>query len=85
MHGLAVWQPVPSYPSSHDVHVHDPVVPPTVPPLMQWKVPSDPSLFASAEAVHAVAVWQLVPSYPSSHDVQVQAPVVPPIVPPLMQ
>ena len=32
---LAVWQLSPSYPVSHDVHVHDPVVPPTVPPLIQ--------------------------------------------------
>jgi hypothetical protein len=32
---LAVWQLVPSYPASHDVHVHSPAVPPTSPPLMQ--------------------------------------------------
>ena len=85
MQGLAVWQLVPSYPSSHDVHVHDPVVPPTLPPLMQWKVPSDPSLLASADAVQGLAVWQLVPSYPALQDVQLQAPVVPPTVPPLIQ
>ena len=33
--GITVWQLEPSYPASHPVHVHDPVVPPTVPPLMQ--------------------------------------------------
>ena len=35
VHAPAVWQLVPPYPKLHDVHVHDPVVPPTVPPLMQ--------------------------------------------------
>jgi hypothetical protein len=35
VHALSVWQFVPSYPALHDVHVHEPVVPPMVPPLMQ--------------------------------------------------
>ena len=30
-----VWQLVPVYPTSHNVHVHAPDVPPIVPPLMQ--------------------------------------------------
>ena len=33
--GITVWQLAPPYPALHAVHVHDPVVPPTVPPLMQ--------------------------------------------------
>ena len=33
--GEAVWQLVPLYPTLHEVHVHEPVVLPTVPPLMQ--------------------------------------------------
>ena len=31
----AVWQLVPLYPALHEVQVHTPLVPPTVPPLMQ--------------------------------------------------
>ena len=48
----AVSQLVPLYPASHPVHVHDPVVPPMVPPLMQYKLPSEPSLLGSVETVH---------------------------------
>ena len=33
--GITIWQLEPSYPASHPVQVHDPVVPSTVPPLMQ--------------------------------------------------
>ena len=33
--GITDWQLTPSYPVSHDVQVHDPKVPPMVPPLMQ--------------------------------------------------
>ena len=33
-HGLAVWQFVPSYPALQ-AHVHEPLTPPAVPPLMQ--------------------------------------------------
>ena len=34
-HGFPDSQLAPPYPALHDVHVHVPVVPPTVPPLMQ--------------------------------------------------
>ena len=53
---MAVSQLVPLYPASHPVHVHESVVPPMVPPLMQKKVPSLPSFVETAEAVHALAV-----------------------------
>ena len=69
MHALAVSQPLPSHPGSH-VHVHDPVVPPTMPCSPQWILPSLPSLVGIEELVHALAVWQFVPSYPG-----LQAPV----------
>ena len=86
MHGydISFWQPEPSYPTLH-VHVHDPVVPPTVPPLMQKSSPSDPSLLESKDAMHVLAVWQFAPSYPSLQDVQVHEFVVPPMIPPLIQ
>jgi hypothetical protein len=35
VHVLAVAQLSPSYPALHELHVHDGVMPPTVPPLMQ--------------------------------------------------
>jgi len=34
-HSFAVWQLAPSYPTSHDVHVQLPAVPPTTLPLTQ--------------------------------------------------
>ena len=35
---ITVWQLAPSYPASHDVHVHDPTAAPTAPPSMQLNV-----------------------------------------------
>ena len=42
-HPPAVSQLGRPHPALHDVYVHDPVIPPTEPPLMQKKVPSEPS------------------------------------------
>lgn len=46
---VVVWQPAPSYPVLH-VHEHDPAVPFTVPPFMQYRMPSVPVLVESVEA-----------------------------------
>jgi hypothetical protein len=78
-----MWQFLPPYLVAQDVHVHVPVVPPALPPLMHQKVPSLPSLAGSNDAVHALAVWQLASSYPGLQS-HVHAVVVPPTVPPLM-
>jgi hypothetical protein len=60
-HASAIWQLVPEYPALHPVHVQLPVVPPTVPPLMQYTRPLLPVSVLTLLATHASAVWQLVP------------------------
>ena len=64
----ATWQLAPPYPALHPVHVHDPVVPPTVPPLMHQKVPSLPSLAESDDAVHGSGSHVAAVSTPKLHD-----------------
>ena len=67
-HGLSISQPVPSYPYGH-VHVQDPVVPPIVPPLIQYTCPSLPSLPGVDDAVHGSAWHSVVSvSVPRRHD-----------------
>ena len=65
---ITVWQLAPPYPASHPAHVHDPVVPPMVLPLMQYKVPSLPSLLEFVEASHGFGSHVAAVSVPKLHD-----------------
>merc|ERR1712196_113160 len=84
MHLVAVSQLAPEYPALQLLHVHDPVVPPMVPPLTQWKLQSVPSSVELAVATQGSAVSQLAPEYPAAQ-VHEQSPVLPVMVPPLIQ
>ena len=63
-----MWQFLPPYLVAQDVHVHVPVVPPALPPLMHQKVPSLPSLAESDDAVHGSGSHVAAVSTPKLHD-----------------